>query len=1348
MTMSSPADLTPKHVRAARALLAWSQQELAKKAGVATSTVADFERGHRTPVANNAQAIRSALETAGVTFLATGAVIGPQIPNLSASGAPAAPVRWITAQDLQVWADQLDGVAGLPRLVSHLIRATHGAAAHLRFPSDEGVRHPGWDGQSVVETASAYVPAGPAGWEIGAQASKIAAKASADYDKRTAAPAPLDPATSTYIFVTPRHWPQKDEWAAVRRAQGPWRDVRVYDGDDLVHWIELNPAVGQQLAAHLGKRPPGVRGLAEVWEEWSLATQWPLTEELVLSDRDEDAAEVLRWLRGEPSVHAIQTTTAEEGAAFFYAVLHMLPDDVAGQYLDRCLLLTDAAAARDLSKAPGPLILVLTEPEPGLARSLAAQGHFVLQTYDDHGAAHGEVRALARPSRDGVARALIEAGLPEPRARALARDSGRNLAILRRLMPSAPGRLPAWAQDPPRALLAALLAGGWDDESASDMTRLSILAGQPHDQALSVLARYVGDFDSPLRKIGSTWRVASPPDAWMLLAPYLTSADLDRFEAAAIAVLGSSDPRFGLSAEERWSAPLKGVAPEFSGMIRHGVGEVLILLALWGDQARAASGAGRRAEAIVRRLLDQADAQRWWSLSRLFRLLSEASPTAFLDAVETSLDQDDPPIAALFGEDDDGLFGGEHLSDLLWALEALAWSPDFMPRVAELLTRLDAIDPGGRYGNRPSASLKLIFLLWAPQTHVPADKRLAVLDRLRRVQGPSAWKLMLDVLPTGHDSFSPSSGPRWRDFSVDKAEPVTFPLIARGAAAISERLVQDAGADVPRWLSLLERLGDLAPSADGAIARLAAIEPDLVGAGEREALWSGLRKLLHHHRQFPGVEWALPDDVLDRLQALYGRFTPSGVAGVAWLFAQDAGLPDPVEGWEGHERQLEEARRDAVAALFAHRGLTGVLDLADQVELPGQVGRALVAAGLEDDDLDRVLEAAVRSDHARARDLGHGLVFTLFRVRGQAWAQDLIARAQAQGWGQEAVLTILLALPQGAWVWAEATKAGSAIDVAYWERTPIFWLDDQASDIVEAVQKLIAVRRARAAVHLAGRDKQGHIPPAVLVQLLQAAAQQPPPDSEHANDGVMFQHHLAGILTRLDHAPEISQDQLVELEWQYLPLLERSKRPVRALLKVLAEQPEQFVELLKIVFRPQEDSGVEEPEADRSDRARAIAKQAYRLLDLWDHIPGTDETGHIDAVVLEGWITQARRLAKAVGREKIADIKIGRMLSASPVGADGAWPAEPVRQVLDLFRSPDMLNGFAIGKQNRRGVTTRMPGDGGELERGEARKYRAWAEAIGFDYPHTAKALSSIAESYDWHAEREDQSAARLDWEG
>jgi ribosome-binding protein aMBF1 (putative translation factor) len=61
--------LTPEQSRAARGWLDWSQEDLAKRASVSLSTVRDFEKHRRTPIANNLSAIRRALEEAGVTLL-------------------------------------------------------------------------------------------------------------------------------------------------------------------------------------------------------------------------------------------------------------------------------------------------------------------------------------------------------------------------------------------------------------------------------------------------------------------------------------------------------------------------------------------------------------------------------------------------------------------------------------------------------------------------------------------------------------------------------------------------------------------------------------------------------------------------------------------------------------------------------------------------------------------------------------------------------------------------------------------------------------------------------------------------------------------------------------------------------------------------------------------------------------------------------------------------------------------------------------------------------------------------------------------------------------------------------
>jgi transcriptional regulator with XRE-family HTH domain len=61
--------LTPAQSRAGRALLDWSQEELARASHLGLSTIRDFEKGRRVPMHNNLAGIRRALEDAGVEFI-------------------------------------------------------------------------------------------------------------------------------------------------------------------------------------------------------------------------------------------------------------------------------------------------------------------------------------------------------------------------------------------------------------------------------------------------------------------------------------------------------------------------------------------------------------------------------------------------------------------------------------------------------------------------------------------------------------------------------------------------------------------------------------------------------------------------------------------------------------------------------------------------------------------------------------------------------------------------------------------------------------------------------------------------------------------------------------------------------------------------------------------------------------------------------------------------------------------------------------------------------------------------------------------------------------------------------
>ncbi|RWE12436.1 MAG: XRE family transcriptional regulator [Mesorhizobium sp.] len=61
--------VSPAQCRAGRALIGWSQDQLAAASKVAKATIANFEAGRRAPYERTLEDMRRALEAAGVEFI-------------------------------------------------------------------------------------------------------------------------------------------------------------------------------------------------------------------------------------------------------------------------------------------------------------------------------------------------------------------------------------------------------------------------------------------------------------------------------------------------------------------------------------------------------------------------------------------------------------------------------------------------------------------------------------------------------------------------------------------------------------------------------------------------------------------------------------------------------------------------------------------------------------------------------------------------------------------------------------------------------------------------------------------------------------------------------------------------------------------------------------------------------------------------------------------------------------------------------------------------------------------------------------------------------------------------------
>jgi transcriptional regulator with XRE-family HTH domain len=1340
--------LSPSQCKAARALLAWNQQELAQRAKLGTSTIADFERGKRTPTEENTEAIVRAFVSSGISFVDGGVQIAMP-KGTSATTANGGIVRLIEATDLDQWAERNDGKQYFPELIERLIQASVGyVPSQFLFRSGDSAQQAGWDGicEQGANSSLPWLPVGISGWEFGAQAGGLKKKANEDYETREKDPLGLNPAQTTFVFATPRRWAQGKKWAKEKSERKFWKQVVVVDADDLVHWLDQYPQVQQWLGTRLGKVVPNTKSLAEFWSQWRLSTERPMTAELVFAERDEDGTKLLKWLRESPSVFELQSDSPEEAMAFLYATIDRLPPEHAKLQTSRCIIASTADAAVALAKSTTPLVILMEAFKPGLATALRQQGHHVLVAHGSQVGTSELLNRLSRPDPEVFKDALVAMGFEEDRASALTRDSARKLTIIRRLIPSeAIASYPDWASgENGKLLLPLLLAGAWDTRSDGDKKALEALSGKPFADMETHFPAWAAAGDTPLRHAGTTWKLASPFDAWFRLAHLLSKSELERFVGVAKQVLGEKDPRFEMKSDDRWYAGIRDQMPQYSSWLKSGVTETLLLLAIYGEQISAVPSANLYADRVVRDLLDGADKSRWWSITNELQMLAEVSPDVFMAAVEDSLAEPDRPVMELFKEDAGPVMGRAYHSNLLWALETLAWSTNHLSRSAELLARLTELDPGGRWANRPAASLRSVFLMWLPQTQATLDQRLKVIDRLMKVTPTATWDLMLALLPKTYDSGSNNPKPRWRDFSEGKVEPATYGLIDRGTRALTSRLLSNVGVDASRWVGLIEHLGSLPPDIrDAAWSRLSETADAVLDQEGRIKIWAGLRKFISHHRSFPDTDWALPATEIDRVETIYEQFTPSDpILQRSWLFGNGVPLLSgrDVANWEQRDKDLMKLQQQAVRELILSDGVRAIYRLVSLVSNPRQVG---VAYGLIDEfkqAADQVLLDTLGSDSPGSRDFVRGIAGARFFGEKEPWALRMVDKAVKSGLPDTAIVELLLAIYSQRSTWDIAATLGESINAMYWKHADFNVFNLTPEDIEYAIKQMVIADRAPEVVERIANDSSS-VAAETILGVLHAATGDPLPTG--GNDATMFQWGVARLFTRLDKDETVSDDVIAQLEWQYLAILEHSERPAKALHTFMSTRPSFFVEVLSAVFR----ASSKEAAADHTPTAqeKAVASQAWRLLESWAQIPGHDN-GEIDTKVLEEWVGEAHRLAVEAERGSIGDEYIGKLLSHSPEGPDGVWPHPAVRDIIETMRNSKIEQGVIIGVHNGRGVTSRGMLDGGQQERALAQRYNGWAEALKFDSPRTSGMLREIARSYETHARDFDETAELNDW--
>ena len=536
----------------------------------------------------------------------------------------------------------------------------------------------------------------------------------------------------------------------------------------------------------------------------------------------------------------------------------------------------------------------------------------------------------------------------------LGRAAGISLKRFQRVASQRQTPQPVWSTAfSDRDIRRAWLLQAWTTARSGDVEAFETLVGKSFDDAEDPLRQATRGADPIFSTVGTVWSVVSPVDFWGHVKPYIGGSDLEALQHIIQDVLGAVDPALELPPDERWLAGMRGMVRIHSRELRRGLATTLTLIGTKGETATlgGASTGGAWVRGVLRSLFRRANAdesgQLWASLTDVLPLLAEAAPDIFLSALGTAIAHPGTVLSQMFTDSHDDAFTttSPH-TGLVRALEVTAWLPAHFGQSVSALAALSEIDPGGRLSNRPFGSLKTIFRPWLPQTLAGPGDRLASLTALVERYPDTGLRLLIELLPSGHDLATPNAEPEFRAKvpRLERADPREW---VETVTALVSQLLPLMRAQGELWPSFLAHLADL-PQADRARVyaelpvSIAAIEPD-----ERTALWEAATDLIRRHREHHDSRWPLPEDEIERFETAIADAAPNDPRDAArWLF--DETHPDiGVRKAElaAYDAAVDKLRVDALRRILDEHGMSGIEEFVNSVKYPYLVGWALAGVG-------------------------------------------------------------------------------------------------------------------------------------------------------------------------------------------------------------------------------------------------------------------------------------------------------------------------------------------------------------------------------------------------------------------
>ncbi len=1244
-------------------------------------------------------------------------------------------MKWITSTDIKQWADTRDAQSVLPELVTRLIRATTSNITQIRFPSGDAVHLTGWDG--ILESSERIynIESGLSLWECGTNAD-TKNKANEDYDKRTNDSLGFEKQSATYVFVTPRIWDGAGKWVQEKIDTHVWKKVVVLTAVELEDWLSLCPAVALWFSEQLHHRPFNkVRSIDTFWKKWATGPKIVLSPDILLGGREKEQEKIYQNLQ-QPSVFIIQSMAQEESSAF--AVACILRHTQAAELKDRCLVVEDEDILERLIEEYDNLIFIANVGNKNHIYATQKGHRIIYATSTADVPKVNELICLPEINREKFIEALKASGIQGEYADQLSKETVRNITILRRQLKFDLTR-PEWAKpENIRDLIPAILAGRWHDRKDGDKEMIAKLAGESYNKYSAKLQRWLNSNDTPLVTIDGAWRIISPYEAFWYACNYISTDDFSNYAEVLNQIAVDNDPD---AAEKLVSTSLRFWENKqcYSGWLKEGIFQSAILISLISESTALQTPQQGKVwvDTLIRDILNCSTIEWWYSNKHALHLIAEAAPRCYVDYIKNDLTKDDSIIRRLFTPKSDtvNIFGpGENYTEVLRSLNMLLWEPELLLPVSQILLELSSIKNKLNTTDKPIDSLQMTYTIWYPQTYATLEQRLEILTGLSKKYPNQIFKLCISLLNRlEHSVVFPNLTMRWRKFGQARPQATSNDIIFT-INRICRLVIDICDLSEEQVCGILEIAEQLSVGEANRMLLFNYIREHKTHFIGNYPITNQIRHTVYQHKSYSDAQWALSPDEISKWECLLQDLeTKDPIQKHRWMF-QDFCLESLEIARKALDYQIiykEELRirSAALREIYDAHGIAGIYEFAQIAECPLIVGDTYTHICQQNDfkEISNIVKTASNPLLLFAKGF-------FARYVDRFGIQKFIDEIKSLKINEfeEGIRLALSSIRTSKTVWQYVETLPKGTKSYYWEHAPIGSYEN-TEDNIFLINKLNSVCRYDRSIHIIYHTlKFQSIPSQLIVDTILQMLSQPPANS------IGYHYELAEIIIALDKRTDVDTEQLFLIEFIFYSLLKHYDHSANIrLIDELMTYPQSMMKLLNCMCFSSDPAKREVELKKATPNGETFARLAFDILWSLRRTPCVDKNNTIDENGLKNYIQEVRELGKKAHKLQYIDSTIGELLANYPEIEE--YPPKAICEIIEDLNNPNVNRGFRMRIFNKRGVTVRPAGEGGNLEKAESLKYKRYADKVRFSYPVIAGIFDNLSAEYQDISIKEDK---------